>query len=67
MKYHGLFGPRARRRCPHSHLRGIYGDEITFVGFWRLECLDCGRYLNGPASLASTRARSENWRWEDQD
>ena len=44
-----------RRHCPHSRLRAIYGDEIRFVGWWRLHCLDCGRYLNGSPTLAESR------------
>ena len=45
-----------RRHCPHSRLRGIYGDEINHTpGFRRLECLDCGRLLNGPVILAESR------------
>lgn len=43
---------RKWRRCPHVHLNGIYGDEINFVGGWRLQCGDCGRYLDGPVSLS---------------
>lgn len=45
---------RARRRCPHSNLRGIYGDEINARNS-RLACLDCGRLLDGPVSLAESR------------
>lgn len=46
---------RRRANCPHARLRGIYGDEITFATprFNRLQCLDCGRYLDGPVSLAT--------------
>lgn len=43
------------KRCPHVRLRGIYGDEINAVGGWRLECLDCGRRLDGPVHLAESR------------
>lgn len=48
---------RARRRCPHSRLRGIYGDEVIFntPSFARLQCLDCGAYLDGPVSLVESR------------
>lgn len=42
-------------RCPHSNLRGIYGDEINMVGGLRLQCRDCGSYLNGPVTLARLR------------
>jgi hypothetical protein len=48
----GLF---KRLRCPHSNLRGIYGDEIIAVGYRRLHCLDCGAYLDGPVILARIR------------
>ena len=43
------------RRCPHARIRGIYGDEIVFAtpGQRRLQCIDCGRYLDGPVSLAT--------------
>lgn len=39
-------------RCPHVRLRGIYGDEIRFSGWYRLQCRDCGRLLEGPVVLA---------------
>ena len=47
---------RERRVCPHSDLRGIYGDEINHRGGYRLECRDCGRLLDGPVMLAKIRA-----------
>lgn len=48
---------RARRRCPHSRLRGIYGDEVNLTpGGCRLECLDCGALLRGSVMLALLRA-----------
>jgi hypothetical protein len=47
---------RERRRCPHSDLRPIYGDEINQVGGSRLQCRTCGQYLDGPVSLARARA-----------
>jgi len=41
-------------RCPHANIRGVYGDEIIFAANWRrLQCIDCGRYLDGPLSLAN--------------
>ena len=45
-----------RSRCPHSNLRPIYGDEIIFATpkFSRLQCRNCGKYLDGPVSLAYT-------------
>lgn len=46
---------RKRRYCPHSDLSGIYGDEINAVGGWRLQCRDCGRYIDGPVALAKSR------------
>jgi hypothetical protein len=48
-----LGAQRRRAHCPHMHLRGIFGEQIRVVGGWRLECLDCGQYLEGPVSLAS--------------
>ena len=39
------------RRCPHSHISGIYGDAINHSAGYRLECVDCGRLLDGPVSL----------------
>lgn len=43
----------ARRHCPHMDIRGIYGDEINHTpGCRRLQCMDCGRLLDGPASIA---------------
>jgi len=44
-----------RAACPHSRLRGIYGDEIILSGYRRLWCLDCGRLLDGPVRLAESR------------
>lgn len=42
--------------CPHSNLRGIYGDEINHTpGYRRLQCNDCGRFLDGPVHLAALR------------
>lgn len=54
--YRGWFGPRARRRCPHSNLIGIYGDQINAAGGLRLLCCDCGGRLGGPVGLAAMRA-----------
>jgi hypothetical protein len=44
-----------RSRCPHVRIRGIWGDEIIFASprYSRLQCLDCGRHLDGPVSLAT--------------
>lgn len=42
--------------CPHSNLRGIYGDEINATGGRRLACLDCGRLLDGAVMLAILRS-----------
>lgn len=45
-----------KKHCPHSNLRGIYGDEINHTpGNRRLICLDCYRYLDGPVRLADLR------------
>lgn len=46
---------RRRRHCPHVNVDGIYGDEINHVGGYRLVCADCGRYLDGPVSIAVDR------------
>lgn len=51
------------RRCPHSNIRGVYGDEIIFAANWRrLQCLDCWRYLDGPLSLAN----NDTYDWGNQ-
>lgn len=44
-----------KRRCPHVDVRGIYGDEVNRVGGFRLYCVDCGRLLDGPVSIAVDR------------
>ena len=61
--YKGWFGRTARRRCPHSELGAIYGDQINFVGGWRLQCLNCRSYLDGPVKLAEMRRQE----WEPVD
>ena len=48
---------RKRLHCPHSRLDGIYGDEIIAVGYWRLQCLDCHAFLDGPVKLAEIRTQ----------
>lgn len=46
----------SRRHCPHTRLEGIYGDAINHTpGARRLQCLDCGRLLDGPVMLAIVR------------
>lgn len=51
---------RERKHCPHSRLRGIYGDEINRTpGYRRLQCLDCERYLDGPVRLTDARDDKE--------
>lgn len=45
---------RKRRRCPHVHLNGIYGDAALHLDA-RLECLDCRALLEGPVKLAEWR------------
>lgn len=52
---------RKRSRCPHEHVRGIYGDEIIFAtpDFNRLQCLDCGKYLEGPVNISDNRPSSK--------
>jgi hypothetical protein len=43
-------------RCPHSNLRGVYGDEINQTpGGRRLQCRDCQVFLDGPVALARIR------------
>jgi hypothetical protein len=45
-----------RHRCPHTSLRGIYGDEINHTPhFSRLQCHNCYRFLDGPVWLAESR------------
>lgn len=48
---------RKRSRCPHVHLRGIYGDEVIFAtpGWNRIQCLECGKFLDGPVHIAADR------------
>lgn len=48
---------RKRSRCPHVNVRGIYGDEIIFAtpNWNRIQCLDCGKFLDGPVSIAVAR------------
>lgn len=47
---------RKRRHCPHGRVRGIYGDEINFTpGYRRLQCEDCGEFLDGPVSISILR------------
>lgn len=43
------------RRCPHVCTIGIYGDEINQAIGYRLQCLDCGRLLDGPVAWATHR------------
>lgn len=46
-----------RNRCPHVHIRGIYGDEINHTpGYRRLRCIDCGLLLDGPVNLATVES-----------
>lgn len=41
-------------RCPHANIRGVHGDEIIHAANWRrLNCIDCGRYLDGDLELAN--------------
>lgn len=57
--YWGFFGRQARRRCPHSELSPIYGDDINRVGGWRLRCNGCARYLDGNVRLVFDRETEE--------
>lgn len=41
------------RHCSHTEIRGIYGDEIHACHGYRLQCLDCKSFLEGPAALAN--------------
>jgi hypothetical protein len=50
---------RKRAHCPHLPLRAIHGDETWYTpGFRRLECRRCGRFLDGPVSLADPQLRA---------
>ena len=43
-------------RCPHLHLRGVYGDEINHTpGYRRIRCTDCGQALDGHVRIAEDR------------
>lgn len=54
--------------CPHSRLRGIYGDEINHTpGFRRLQCLDCGTFLDGPVWIADYRKNEYRARYAERD
>lgn len=55
-EYRGWFGRYAKRRCPHSLLVGIYGDQVNQEGGWRLYCNGCHRYLDGAVSLSMMRS-----------
>jgi hypothetical protein len=65
--YKGLFGRKARRRCPHNALRPIHGDEVNRVGGWRLQCAACGSYLDGPVTLAEGRPAEGEFRFIEED
>ena len=47
---------RRLRHCAHSSLAPIYGDAINHCGGWRLQCRDCGRFVDGPVQLAEFRS-----------
>lgn len=49
-----MFGRRAKKHCPHWRLRGIYGDEAMRTHY-RLQCQECGAFLDGPVELAAIR------------
>lgn len=52
-------------RCPHTNLRGIYGDEINRTPKGRrLRCEDCGRLLDGPVSLSESEPTNAEHRKE---
>lgn len=54
--YRGVFGSRARRRCPHSTIRAVGKPERELKGKkWELCCEDCGRFLDGRIGLAFKR------------
>lgn len=42
-----------RNKCSHPFTRGVYGDEINQAHGKRLQCMDCGRYINGELSSAT--------------
>lgn len=47
------WAPWRKSRCPHTEIIGIYGDEITMAGGYRLRCAKCRKRLYGPVSLAT--------------
>lgn len=50
-----------KHHCPHVHVRGIYGDEINHTsGYRRLQCLNCGRLLDGPVSISWGRKAADD-------
>lgn len=51
-----------KRRCAHSDIRPIHGDEVIFATpkYSRLQCRTCGRYLDGPVKLAVPRATGDS-------
>lgn len=44
-----------RHRCPHVMLAAIHGDEINYLGGYRLACMQCLRLIDGPVWLEATR------------
>lgn len=41
-------------KCPHTFVRGVYGDEITYMSHGRrLCCVECGRYVVGDLEQAT--------------
>lgn len=44
-----------QRHCAHVKVRGIYGDEINITGGYRVQCRECGAFLDGPVSIAVDR------------
>lgn len=53
-----MWNPFKVNRCPHAHIRGIYGDEINHSGGYRLCCRNCGLLLDGPVTLARARTHA---------
>lgn len=41
-----------KRHCAHVHLQSLHGAVINSTGGFRLQCVDCWTFLDGPPSLA---------------
>lgn len=54
--YRGLFGRTARRRCPHSDLVPVTGDQSRQASGRGLWCRGCRRRIDGPSWLPESRS-----------